>query len=351
MGRAQRQLAGAVVAWALCAVTSAGPRLACTPRRCWPVLSVVRLRGGQGTPPQEQEEDMESSLGLISNSDAVVDPDAPGVQAMKFTPAAQALLEEAARELADGGGVDPAAAAEPDGVELEHEPDGDFRARTSARFNALLRAHPDRFSRAHTGAPIHVTGSCADIDGSLMDYLEAAGEDVDSGNSSEFEAYLNDARAAFNRSDAPRPHRNPSEALDADMPRDVDAEAAYRFMFPPDNDPESRYRTWRAMMVTSRRARRRSALPSPQDQPQDRDQDQDQAPSTPALAGARAGAVPVPPESGSLRAAGRRGTGGGDVGARAVNGAVNDAVNDAGGDSESDLSWLDEEGEGEGEVM
>ena len=325
MGRAHRQLAGAVVAWALCAVTSAGPRLACTPRQCWPVLSVVRLRGGQDAPPQEQEEDMDSSLGLTSNSDAAVDPDAPGVQAMQFTPAAQALLEAAARELADGGGVDPAAAAEPDGVELEHEPDGDFRARTSARFNALLRAHPDRFSKARNGEPLHVTGSCADIDGSLLDYLEAAGEDVDSGNSSEFEAYLNDARAAFNRSDAPKTHRNPSDALDPDMPRDVEAEAACRFMFPPDREPERLYRTWRAMMVTSRRARRRSG------------QDTHPADSAQAPAASRAAAAA---EGGSVRAVGRPG---GGVGTGAVNGSIDD--------SDSDLSSLSLGEDSLGEVM
>jgi len=77
----------------------------------------------------------------------------------------------------------------------------EFRQHTAARSDALLGDHPDRTSKVPGQGSYRVSGACAGVDGSMWEYLGAAGEEVDSGNSSEFEAYLDDAKQAFNRSD------------------------------------------------------------------------------------------------------------------------------------------------------
>jgi len=200
-----------------------------------------------------EDEDGESSMMFLSNADLDgIDPDAPGVKAMQFTPAAQAHLEQTVREFM--GYAEPIG-DDDDGVDLHDEPDEEFRQQTAARFDALLGSHPDRTSKVPGLGSYRVSGPCAGVDGSMWEYLDAVGEEVDSGNSSEFEAYLDDAKQAFNRSDIVDEPFNPAEEFDDDMARDPGAEAAYGYMFAR-NDWEARYNSWRAIMTQSRRQRR-----------------------------------------------------------------------------------------------
>jgi hypothetical protein len=73
----------------------------------------------------------------------------------------------------------------------------EFRQHTAARSDALLGDHPDRTSKVIGQGSYRVSGACAGVDGSMWEYLGAAGEEVDSGNSSEFDADLDDAKQAF----------------------------------------------------------------------------------------------------------------------------------------------------------
>ena len=219
---------------------------------------VLRLRGGQldGLAGLDSElelaQDLDSSLGLESNSELeAVDWDAPGVQAVRFTPAARAYIDEKMREFME---YEEPKTAQDEGVDLCDAPDEDFQRRAAERFDDVLRSRPDRSSKVRGRGGYNVTGPCAGVDGSVWDYLEAAGDDIDSGNSSEFEEYLNGAREAFNRSDTLAPSFNPQDEFDDDVVRDPAVDWTYQHMFPAD-DWEARYNVWRTIQMRARRER------------------------------------------------------------------------------------------------
>jgi len=226
---------------------------------------VVRLRGGQGDGGQEDDEqetyegvsllpeDMSSSMHFVSNSELeVVDTEAQGVKDIRFTPAAQAYIETALRE--HMGYIDP---KPDDGVDVVDQPDTDDMQRGLDIFSNMLNRHPDRTSKRRGAGAIKVDMPCANADGSVWEYLQAVGDEVDSGNSSEFEEFLENARASFNRTDTHEDTRNPADEFDDDMIRDEGADAAYKLMFPGNDNGEAKYKAWRAIMIQSRKTRQR----------------------------------------------------------------------------------------------
>jgi hypothetical protein len=215
----------------------------------------LRLQGGQeeGVSDPELPQDLESSLGLISNSELEdVNWESPGLHDVRFTPAARAYIDEKIQEFMEY--TEPKTAEE-EGVTLHDEPDEDFQERAAAKLNDVLQSYPDRRSKVRGHSGFNVTGPCARVDGSVWDYLHAAGDDVESGNSSEFEEYLNEARAAFNRSDTREPSGNPQDEFDDDVVRDPAFDWAFQHMNPPDNW-EARYYTWRSMQIRARSERK-----------------------------------------------------------------------------------------------
>ena len=215
----------------------------------------LRLQGGQEEDVSDPElpQDLESSLGLMSNSELEdVDWDAPGLQDVRFTPAARAYMDKKMQEFMEY--TEPKTTEE-EGVALHDEPDEDFQERAAAKLNAVLQSHPDRRSKVRGRNGFNVTGPCAHVHGSVWDYIHAAGDDVESGNSSEFEEYLNEARAAFNRSDTREPSGNPQDEFDDDVVRDPAFDWAFQHMTPPDNW-EARYYAWRSMQIRARSERK-----------------------------------------------------------------------------------------------
>ena len=230
----------------------------------------VRLRGGQDQEEEREEtyegvplqiEDMDSSMQFVSGSDLeVLDTEAQGVKDISFTPAAQAYLDATLREFM--GYADPKP-DDDDGVKLITEPDDDDLKRGMDQFSNMLNRHPDRTSLRKGAAPVKVKAPCALADGSVWEYLQAVGDGFDSGNSSEFEEYLENGRASFNRTDTRPDNFNPADEFDDDMARDPASEAAYKLMFPVDDHGESKYRAWRAIMIQSRRDRHHGRQESP----------------------------------------------------------------------------------------
>lgn len=200
---------------------------------------LLHLRGGRdeslGTTEygELQPEDLESDMCLVSNEDLEsIDTDAPGVHKVSFTPAAQAYLEKTMREL-----LGETEHKVDDDVQVDDQPDEEFQMQEAHKFNDMLRAHPDRHSKSRGGGTISVDGPCADLDGSIWEYLRAADEQADdSANSSEFFEYLDNARAAFNRTDIPQESLNPADELDADMRRDPGDDFAFKQMFSTADD-------------------------------------------------------------------------------------------------------------------